>query len=167
MAPPCPPPGHCLPLTPSLVSLPPGTLPSLLALIIHALTNPPPMRPDLSPSRQRGLNHSCPPRPEAGWSVDLSVSTTSLTLLNYVEALTNFRPPMLCNPLLAREREPPPVDWLLYHGNANSIGETAVLNVNCANYHGSCCTQGDLNTVEPGALIFTSLIVVAQLVLSW
>lgn len=82
--------------------------PSLLALIIHALTNPPPMRPDLSPSLQRGLNHSCPPRPEAGWSVDLlSVSTMSLTLLNYAEALTNFRPPMLYNPLLAQEREPP------------------------------------------------------------
>lgn len=121
--------GHCLPLAPSLVSLPPGILPSLLVLIIHALTNPLPMRPDLSPSRQRGLNHSCPPRPEAGWSVDLlSVSTTSLTLLNYAEALTNFRPPILCNPLLAREREPPPVDWLLRRGNTNSTGETVVLN---------------------------------------
>jgi len=51
-------------------------------------------------------NHSRPPRPEAGWSVDLlSVSTTSLTLLNYAEALTNFRPPMLYNPLLVQERE--------------------------------------------------------------
>lgn len=87
------------------------------------------MRPDLSPSLQRGLNHSCPPRLEAGWSVDLlSVSTMSLTLLNYTEALTNFHPPMLCNPLLAQEREPPLVDWLLRPGNTNCIGEMSVLN---------------------------------------
>lgn len=80
------------------------------------------MRPDLSPSLQRGLNHSCPPRSEAGWSVDLlSVSTTSFTLLNYAEALTNFRPPILCNPLLVQEREPLLVDWLLRPGNTNSV----------------------------------------------
>jgi len=39
----------------------------------------------------------------------LTVSAASLTLLNYAEALTNFLPPMLCNPFARRqERELPP-----------------------------------------------------------
>jgi len=93
----------------SILALTPSRNPPVSACANYTCANQPTSNEaDLSSSLQRGLNHSCPLRTEAGWSVDLlSVSTTILTLLNYAEALTNFRPPMLYNPLLAQERESP------------------------------------------------------------
>lgn len=115
VAPPCPPPGLCVSLLLFVAlsfSLPASVPSGLFALIIHALTNPPPMRPGLSPSLQRGFNHSCPHSSEPGWSVDLSPwRTTHLLLLNYAEALTSYRPTLESATLCPVGKGTGAVDW--------------------------------------------------------
>jgi len=105
----------------SILALTPSRNPPVSACANYTCANQPTSNEaDLSSSLQRGLNHSCPLRTEAGWSVDLlSVSTTILTLLNYAEALTNFRPPMLLQPF-ARPGKGIAVDWLQHPGNTIS-----------------------------------------------
>lgn len=139
VAPPCPPPGHCFPLSLSLcapcLSLPPppGSLPPVLCANYTCANQPTSneARPvALSVGRIAPLLSSQP----GGWverEPALSLPrclTTSLTLLNYPEALTNFRPPIPLQPFARREREPSPVHWPPNAADADSSGETAVPN---------------------------------------